>query len=55
MPTAKPAISNLFFSYVPGISAVSPPTKSHSEISHPLIIPFMIDLSFDRLILFIEI
>ena len=31
-PTAKPAISNLFFSYVPGISAVSPPTNSQPEI-----------------------
>ena len=30
-PTAKPAISNLPFSYVPGISAVSPPTSSHSD------------------------
>ena len=28
-PTANPAISNLPFSYVPGISAVSPPTNSH--------------------------
>ena len=30
--TANPAKSNLFFPYVPGISAVSPPTKEQSAI-----------------------
>ena len=54
-PTAKPAISNLPFSYVPGISAVSPPTNSQLDILQPLTIPFIIDFNFDKLILFIEI
>ena len=35
IPKEKPAISNLFLEYVPGISAVSPPTKLHPLISHP--------------------
>ena len=43
-PTEKPAISNLPFSYVPGISAVSPITNY--EISHPFLIPIIKDLSF---------
>ena len=34
-PTANPAKSNLFFSYVPGISAVSPPTKEQPANLHP--------------------
>ena len=53
-PTENPAISNLPFSYVYGISAVSPPTNSHCEILHPLTIPFRINLSFLRLILLID-
>ena len=32
-------LSNLSFEYVLGISAVSPPTSSQSEILHPLTIP----------------
>ena len=35
IPKEKPAISNLFLEYVPGISAVSPPTKLHPLILHP--------------------
>ena len=46
MPTANPAISNLPFSYVSGISAVSPPTRSQPANLQPLKIPLTIDLSF---------
>ena len=55
MPAQKPAISNLPFEYVPGISAVSPPTSSQSEILHPLTTPFISDFNFFKSILFIEI
>ena len=55
IPTAKPAISNLPFSYVPGISAVSPPTNSHFDSLHPLMIPLMIDFNFFKSILFMDI
>ena len=44
IPTLKPAKSNLFFSYTPGISAVSPPISLHSDILHPLTIPLKIFL-----------
>ena len=54
-PTANPAISNLPFSYVPGISAVSPPTNSQPDNLQPLRIPLIIDLSFFKSILLIEI
>ena len=54
-PTAKPAISNLPFSYVPGISAVSPPTRLHSEILHPFTTPLIIDFNFGKFILLIDI
>ena len=48
-------MSNLFFPYVPGISAVSPPTSSQSEILQPIRIPLIMDLSFFSSILFIDI
>ena len=44
MPTLKPAISNLSFEYIPGISAVSPPINLQSEILQPSKIPFKIFL-----------
>ena len=31
-PTAKPAKSNSFFEYIPGISAVSPPIKEQHRL-----------------------
>ena len=37
MPTENPAKSNLLFAYVPGISAVSPPTRTQSDILQPLL------------------
>ena len=55
IPIEKPAISNLPFEYVPGISAVSPPTNSQLEILQPLTIPLIINFNFFIWILFIEI
>ena len=55
MPTAKPAISNFPLEYVPGISAVSPPTNLQSAISHPLIIPLTIFFNLFKFILLIDI
>ena len=46
IPTLKPAKSNLFFAYTPGISAVSPPINLQFEILQPLKIPFKIFLIF---------
>ena len=54
-PIAKPAKSNLFFEYVPGISAVSPPTSSQLDILQPLTIPDMIGFTLFKLILSIYI
>ena len=44
IPTLKPATSNLFFEYVPGISAVSPPISLQFDNLHPSKIPFKIFL-----------
>ena len=55
MPKEKPAISNLFLEYVPGISAVSPPTKLHPLISHPFLIPLIIFFNLAKFILSIDI
>ena len=46
MPTQKPAKSNLSFAYVPGISAVSPPTRLQFDKEQPLNIPSRIFLVF---------
>ena len=48
-------MSNFPFSYVPGISAVSPPTRSQFERSHPFTIPLIIDFSLVKSILLIDI
>ena len=45
-PTANPAKSNLFFAYVPGISAISPPTKAQSANLHPETMPSKIFFIF---------
>ena len=54
-PTAKPAKSNLFLLYVPGISAVSPPIKAQSANLHPATMPSKIFFTLLSLILFMAI
>ena len=46
IPTLKPAKSNLFFEYIPGISAVSPPISLQLEILQPFKIPLRMLLVF---------
>ena len=53
-PTEKPARSNLPGEYVPGISAVSPPTRLQLDNLHPLTMPLIISFIFFKLILSTE-
>ncbi len=39
-PTANPAKSYSPSGYIPGISAVSPPTRAHPDWAQPSAIPF---------------
>ena len=48
IPTLNPARSNLFASYIPGISAVSPPINLQFDNSQPLKMPFKIFFVFSK-------